>query len=407
MQPAGGRATSGHLAPDAAPSDYGDSLPPAATEAICSTCAVHPDLPCCHNHPHEGNGRRRLAQSCANAMTCNSLCDNHDHPDKAQHPGQLIICQPGSLDDCSGSYYRRQVVVEDLCKKVKFMECFNLDDISSEYLKWGAHAYAGQALIPTGLKLQAYGGWGCHWQHDTYKEMVGYDWNGRWHFWDYYWRITNFRVSLEEGYECVNTTNLIRWVPPPSAPIEFGNYKGAWTYIGTGASVSYSATKSWTETDSNTVSDSFTAGLTVGAKGKAGVPLVAEGEVSVEVSTEWSHQASQTLSRMRGGKQDATCQSSVDCSNGNLYQWTLTAKPIGSALEVDDHTLKECKFVCVPSSMPARTEPRCPPRFCSDITTGCQCCNGNFLEDSMPECYMPIFGSPGYECPDPPEACSA
>ncbi|EOD32242.1 hypothetical protein EMIHUDRAFT_202900 [Emiliania huxleyi CCMP1516] len=51
-------ATSGHLAPDAAPSDYGERLPPAATEAICSSCADHPDLPCCHNHPHEGNDRR-------------------------------------------------------------------------------------------------------------------------------------------------------------------------------------------------------------------------------------------------------------------------------------------------------------------------------------------------------------
>ena len=57
-------ATSGHLAPEAAPSDYGDHLPPAATAAICSTCAAQPDLPCCHDHPHEGNGRRRLAQKC-------------------------------------------------------------------------------------------------------------------------------------------------------------------------------------------------------------------------------------------------------------------------------------------------------------------------------------------------------
>ena len=58
-------ATSGHLAPDTAPSDYGDHLPPAATAAICSTCAAQPDLPCCHDHPHEGNGRRRLAQKCS------------------------------------------------------------------------------------------------------------------------------------------------------------------------------------------------------------------------------------------------------------------------------------------------------------------------------------------------------
>ena len=61
-------ATSGHLAPDATPSDYGERLPPAATAAICSTCAAHPDLSCCHNHPHEGNGRALASESCTEAM---------------------------------------------------------------------------------------------------------------------------------------------------------------------------------------------------------------------------------------------------------------------------------------------------------------------------------------------------
>ncbi|EOD37565.1 hypothetical protein EMIHUDRAFT_225467 [Emiliania huxleyi CCMP1516] len=37
------------------PSDYGNRLPPAATAAICSTCAAKPDLSCCH----EGKDRRR------------------------------------------------------------------------------------------------------------------------------------------------------------------------------------------------------------------------------------------------------------------------------------------------------------------------------------------------------------
>jgi len=62
-------ATSGHLEPDATPSDYGKHLPPAATEAICSTCADHPDLPCCHDHPHESNDRRRLqSDTCVTAI---------------------------------------------------------------------------------------------------------------------------------------------------------------------------------------------------------------------------------------------------------------------------------------------------------------------------------------------------
>ena len=62
-------ATSGHLEPDATPSDYSKHLPPAATAAICSTCADHPDLPCCHDHPHEGDDRRRLQSiTCTNVI---------------------------------------------------------------------------------------------------------------------------------------------------------------------------------------------------------------------------------------------------------------------------------------------------------------------------------------------------
>jgi len=57
-------ATSGHLDP---PSDYGKRLPSAAAEAICSTCADRPDLPCCHNHPHE-DGRRHLSELCTDAI---------------------------------------------------------------------------------------------------------------------------------------------------------------------------------------------------------------------------------------------------------------------------------------------------------------------------------------------------
>mmetsp|Transcript_22059 Transcript_22059/g.72005 ORF Transcript_22059/g.72005 Transcript_22059/m.72005 type:complete len:127 (+) Transcript_22059:380-760(+) len=71
-------ATSGHLEPDATPSDYGERLPPAATAAICSTCADHPDLPCCHDHPHEGDDRRRLQSSICTAAYRGTKTTNKD-----------------------------------------------------------------------------------------------------------------------------------------------------------------------------------------------------------------------------------------------------------------------------------------------------------------------------------------
>ena len=57
--PGGGAAREDMHAGTAAPSDYGNRLPPAATAAICSSCAAQPDLPCCHDQPHEGKDRRR------------------------------------------------------------------------------------------------------------------------------------------------------------------------------------------------------------------------------------------------------------------------------------------------------------------------------------------------------------
>ena len=124
-------ATSGHLEPDATPSDYGKHLPPAATEAICSTCADHPDLPCCHDHPHESDDRRRLQPDmcsppplpstaspppalCVDTCTYYGMTLPHSlhfvNDGTCDDEGASFLCDPGTdCTDCSGGSRRRLV----------------------------------------------------------------------------------------------------------------------------------------------------------------------------------------------------------------------------------------------------------------------------------------------------------
>jgi len=61
--------TSGHelWTTGAAPPDYDQPAPAVAKEIICRACRDQPELPCCHNHPHDRKDRR-LSQQCAGVL---------------------------------------------------------------------------------------------------------------------------------------------------------------------------------------------------------------------------------------------------------------------------------------------------------------------------------------------------
>ena len=61
---------SGHPAffPLAILHDYKLPMTGVVRDVICSACAKHPDLPCCHNHPHNQTRGRSLAQVCADTL---------------------------------------------------------------------------------------------------------------------------------------------------------------------------------------------------------------------------------------------------------------------------------------------------------------------------------------------------
>ena len=65
--------TSGHelWTTGAAPPDYDQPAPAVAKEIICRACRDQPELPCCHNHPHDRKDRR-LSQQCAGVLAAQS-----------------------------------------------------------------------------------------------------------------------------------------------------------------------------------------------------------------------------------------------------------------------------------------------------------------------------------------------
>ena len=329
-------------------------------------------------------------------------CDTYERPAEAGEPGSLIFCQPGLQDECKGYYNQRSAVVSDVCKKILNLECFTLDTIVGgiQTLKWGSYAYAGSVLLPPGVDIVGYynavgyGYWGCV-DHDSYDGgptgMVttasGGSNGSKWDFWDYSWRIDAFRLSLMEGYSCDSKDGVVTEDSPPAPPASFENYSGQWKFVGQGVTVSQTAERSWSETSSNSKSTAFTAGLTLGFEFDTFADLKVNGQVSAQVSSA----ADKTLSQMKEGYNSVTCSSPVDCQNGNLYQFRINA----DLIEGEDRSAEymfACSFVCMPSAWSGATVPRCPPKYCSNIT-GCQCCNGNYLDSGTPSCFGPSCNS--------------
>jgi hypothetical protein len=164
-------------------------------------------------------------------------------------------------------------------------------------------------------------------------------------------------------------------VPPEQ--LEFG---GEWNWVGLGIqNVEMTAKTSWSTTEEQSVTESFTWGLSqsVTAEAKTGF-IVAGSKVSVTVgsSQEWGESVTDTISQMQAGESSFSC-GSLSCTGGNLYQWVIK----GTSSTGHAESIQQCSFVCVPSA--TREEPKCPPLYCGDGGP-CQCCNGDWAEGGNP-----------------------
>jgi len=156
-------------------------------------------------------------------------------------------------------------------------------------------------------------------------------------------------------------------------------FEGVWNHVGLGVeNVEMRAITSWSTTEDQSVTESFTWGLSqsIAAEVKTGF-LVAGSKVTVTVgsSQEWGESVTSTISNMQGGQSWYSC-SSRSCANGNLFQWMIKGTNSNGHVE----NIKQCSFVCVP--LETSDEPRCPPRDCGDES--CQCCKEEWAEGGNP-----------------------
>lgn len=166
--------------------------------------------------------------------------------------------------------------------------------------------------------------------------------------------------------------------------VEFKYFKGIWQPVSSGGGkIKKTASVSWSETNSRTVSNAFTNGFSMSATVGFGTE---NNKVTLTntVSSSYTRSIQNTISKTNGGSNTISCDA-LSCK-GRLYQWTIAAKMfVNNREDGPEQVLQECNFVCVPSSIP--TGPKCPKNFCGDLETdgGCQCCNANFLpEDKRP-----------------------
>ena len=159
-------------------------------------------------------------------------------------------------------------------------------------------------------------------------------------------------------------------------PVEFKHYQAYWYPIGQHiASTTMKFGVSWSGSKSNQVSDAWATGLklalTVG-KTNPSADNGASTKMGTSVSETQTHSSIETVSQNRGIDAGLWC-TSLDCTNGVLWQWTVTGKGNDN---LGTQWVSQCSWVCIPDAM-AQLEPKCPNLLCGEPT--CQCCNDFWL----------------------------
>lgn len=182
----------------------------------------------------------------------------------------------------------------------------------------------------------------------------------------------------------------------PTKTLTFSDYGGEWLNPNTGdSSESLTAGSSWSSSNAKAYTNAFEAGLSVTATAKVSF-LGSGGSMSSTASTSFTHTVASTLTDTKGGSTTFEC-TSRSCPDGTLYQWVASAQPSSGG---GRQSVRNCDFVCVGASLPGDTKPKCPPAFCSD-TANCQCCNGNPFDGSVKEFAHLITVDAGGTCVEP------
>lgn len=235
-------------------------------------------------------------------------CDGQLGP--LQEPSTVSFCQPS---EHKGSYGVRYWTMRagDMCEKLEKGDCFTLDDMHCDgspdlCLKWYWEAYAGRVVLPAGVRLSGWGSWSCG---GTNRFSTSGPSQQPYDFWDWWWRVDAFKISLMDGYTCSpGASPPVQPSRPPCKPAEI---TGRWAYwfsqqSGTTTERSISIGLETTETveDEQSYGMSFTHEVEEGVQvGGVEVTGGAGASLSVRLSAQQSatirHLVSSALQRSR------------------------------------------------------------------------------------------------------------
>ena len=184
--------------------------------------------------------------------------------------------------------------------------------------------------------------------------------------------------SAAIGFLAENTQNG----PSPVSTLKMGGFPGSsyltqWNKLGNGISGEVSVTTTWS-TDStmsteNQTTTTFTAGLT----NVLTIKYLAASDTNTLSTSYTKNIVTDTTTKIEQSQSTSTtlsCTTTMDCSNGVLYQWQVSANTIGNST---DSSIQTCWFACVDQINPFY--PSCPAGSCSSAS--CKCCN-QFWDES-------------------------
>jgi len=166
--------------------------------------------------------------------------------------------------------------------------------------------------------------------------------------------------------------------PPTPAPIGIDTYSGVWKLRGTNSNFKTGFTTTFSETDTQIQTKEYTHGWEGAVSTTFGrTPPGPTGGIDVKVTASytatknWKDTTSQTLTTMNSETNTIECSST--CEDGDaIYAWWVT----GSSSKHSDYEVvvpAMCIFECIAPDA-KQTEPVCPPTYCDPTKGKCACC---------------------------------
>ena len=180
------------------------------------------------------------------------------------------------------------------------------------------------------------------------------------------------------------------------------SYVTQWTSLGNSHSESVSVTTSWTKTSTTSTNHTTSSTFSAGLSEVVTIPFIV-GESKTTATTEFSTttitSVQDTISETEKQSTTVECKTTMDCSDGYLYQWKTSATDVGTD---ESSSIQTCWFACIPMDKYQEVPtPQCPAGACS--SPECKCCNqywSNVQDPSRIDYRITIDGVTGTCVPD-------